>query len=241
MVRRFRKARKFVKLLRHRRWLSGMLRGVAAAVEHQANPIPRDLATVIDVGAHRGQFALFIREHAPSAMLHCFEPLEEPLRVLEKLFATDPQVHVYPYAAGAAAGTAAMHVSARDDASSLLSIAPAQVRQFPGTGEMGREVVSVVCLDEFLNFATVAPPVLLKLDVQGSELAILKGASRLLHITTYVLAECSFVEFYEDQPLFPEVYRFLEDRGFQFAGASCSARDRTGTWLQADVLFRSIR
>lgn len=106
---------------------------------------------------------------------------------------------------------------------------------------MGRPILSVVCFDEFLNFATVTPPVLLKLDVQGSELAVLKGASRLLHITTYGLAECSFVELYEGQPLFSEVYRFLEERGFQFTSASCSTRDRIGTWVQADVLFRSIR
>jgi hypothetical protein len=57
---------------------------------------------------------------------------------------------------------------------------------------------------------------MVKIDVQGAELAVFKGAERVLSKALFVHAEVEFVELYEGQPLFAEIDQFLRASGFQF-------------------------
>jgi FkbM family methyltransferase len=56
----------------------------------------------------------------------------------------------------------------------------------------------------------------LKIDIQGAELAALKGATKVLAGATLVQAEVEFLELYEGQPLFGDVDALLRGAGFQF-------------------------
>jgi hypothetical protein len=55
-----------------------------------------------------------------------------------------------------------------------------------------------------------------KLNVQGGELEILRGAGALLDRSLGLLVEVAFVESYEKRPFFSDIDRFLRDRGFTF-------------------------
>jgi FkbM family methyltransferase len=56
----------------------------------------------------------------------------------------------------------------------------------------------------------------LKMDVQGAELSVLKGAPRLAKSTLLIQSEVSFVPLYLSQPLFADVDTYLRNLGFQF-------------------------
>lgn len=56
----------------------------------------------------------------------------------------------------------------------------------------------------------------IKIDIQGSELAVFKGASRLLSTTLIIQTEVAFVELYKKQPMFSDVDSYLRHQGFQF-------------------------
>ena len=56
----------------------------------------------------------------------------------------------------------------------------------------------------------------LKMDVQGSERAVIDGAAALLQDVSVVHTEVEFVPLYEGQPLFAEVDQALRGHGFQF-------------------------
>lgn len=56
----------------------------------------------------------------------------------------------------------------------------------------------------------------IKIDVQGSEVDVFRGAPRTLAKTTLIQTEVEFVELYEGQPLFTDVDRILRGAGFQF-------------------------
>jgi len=56
----------------------------------------------------------------------------------------------------------------------------------------------------------------IKIDVQGSELAIFENASRALSSTMLIQTEVLFVELYRGQPMFADVDIFLRANGFQF-------------------------
>jgi FkbM family methyltransferase len=232
-----RKAWKALHLLRDPLWRRGLRSGVAATVEHQSLPLRDDYRTVIDVGANRGQFALFALSRFPRARVYCVEPLSRPRARLSKLLGGDPRVQVFASAAGAAAGRARINVSREDDSSSLLEISARQTEMFPGTAKASEEDVAVATLDELLAGEPLEAPLLLKLDVQGYELEALRGAEETLRRADSVLVECSFVEFYGGQALFGDVAAFLAERGFSLVGGEVTARDGR-RWLQGDFVWQ---
>ncbi len=209
---------------------------VAASTEHQHDPLPSDIRTVIDVGANRGQFALIARERWPEARLICFEPLSKPVAVLRRVFGEDQGVEIVQAAASAGPGRATLHVSRRDDSSSMLPITNRQSETFPGTHEIATTEVPTTSLDQHLGGA-LARPALLKLDVQGFELEVLRGAEGALNSIDFVLVECSFQEFYAGQATADGVVRFLHDHEFSLLTGTAPSVNRQGVVLQLDFIF----
>lgn len=204
-------------------------------MEHRP-ALDRPLTTVVDIGANRGQFALAARAIS-GAKVVSFEPLPQAAVIFERLFAADPAVELHVAAIGEKAERRQMHLSARDDSSSLLEIGAAQSKHFPGTHAIGTLDVEVGPLDQFLSRGDIARPAMLKLDVQGFELQALAGCKSLIGVFDFVYCECSFVELYKGQKLAGEVTDYLQTLGFRLSGIYNPAYDRAGNCIQADLLF----
>ena len=192
---------------------------------------------MIDVGSNRGQFAVFARQRWPNARLLCFEPLLGPRKVLTRITEKLGNSRVLPYALSDESGEAEMHVTRSDDSSSLLAVTRRQIEAFPDTVEVDQVAVDVRRLDELISIADVSHPILMKIDVQGAELDVLRGASGLLDAVRDILIECSLAELYAGQPLLDDAIHFARDRGFRVIGVSPPSRAPDGTPLQLDVLF----
>jgi hypothetical protein len=94
----------------------------------------------------------------------------------------------------------------------------------------------VATLDGLVASGAARPPDLLKLDVQGYELEVLKGADQALATARSVLCEVSFRTFYQGQALFAEILAHLQGRGFRlhaFGPSLVPGRPLA----QADALF----
>jgi FkbM family methyltransferase len=78
---------------------------------------------------------------------------------------------------------------------------------------VGTHAVSTVRIDDVAEIDDVD---FVKIDVQGSELAVFRNASRILAGTLLIQTEVEFVEFYKGQPMFADVDIFLRNNGFQF-------------------------
>ena len=98
---------------------------------------------------------------------------------------------VLPYALSDKAGERTMHVARADDSSSLLGATQLQLEAFPDTAEVDQVAVDVRRLDELISIEGVRGPVLLKIDVQGAELDVLRGTSGMLRTVGEMLMECS--------------------------------------------------
>jgi FkbM family methyltransferase len=210
--------------------------GVAAAVEHEHITLPFTPKTVLDVGANRGQFGLIAAHRWPQADLICFEPLPAAIGVLRQVL-PGSKAEVRNVALSDAPGEVDLHISKADDSSSLLPIGKAQAAAFPGTEEVGVVTVRAARLDAEIDAADPKRPVLLKIDVQGGELQVLRGATGLLPHIDAVLVECSFVELYEGQPLAHEIVSFLAEHGLQLYGAGAPSSGSNGRVVQIDLVF----
>lgn len=211
---------------------------VAASTEHDRILRGLGLETVVDIGANRGQFALCIRRLYPVARIFSFEPLARPARVYIRNFGGDPRAHLFNKAIAPVTGSSAMHVSRWDVSSSLLPFAQAQHDNFLFTQESAQEIVSTSRLSECLEAASIDGCALLKIDVQGFELAALEGCGELLGRFSYVYVETSFVELYVGQALATEVMKYLLDRGFGLMCVANLSYGRNARPIQADFLFR---
>ncbi len=80
---------------------------------------------------------------------------------------------------------------------------------------LGTARVEVTTLDDVLTRHAVGALGCLKLDTQGTELAILKGAEKALRPALGVEVEVEFLSIYERQPLFGDVDEFLRAQGFE--------------------------
>ncbi len=220
-------------------WVRALIMcGVAPGLEHE--PLLRRLqpSLVVDVGANRGQFALVSRHCCPDAIICSFEPLLGPGKIFRRVFAGDSKVSLHEAAIGPRTGTEDIHVSARDDSSSLLPIGWDQNRLFPGTAESGMESVRVGQLHDFVDAEDIVTPALLKLDVQGYELSALQGCEEMLQSFSWIYVECSFIELYVGQALADEVIAWLRERRFVLAGVYNMAYDESGRAIQADFLLK---
>lgn len=233
-----RRLRKLLRLARRSGYRRALLRGVPAAIEHEGALRSLRLAGLVDVGANVGQFSALARALHPGLQIHAFEPLDEPARRFQRLFGQDAAAHLHRCAAGEAPGEALIHVSARPDSSSLLPISQRQSELFPGTEEVAVRSIGVVRADDVIDAAGLPQPLLVKLDVQGFELAALKGMPAILARADYVYAEVSFLPLYEGQPLADEVIAWLSERSFRLAGMYNMSYASSGEAVQGDALFR---
>ena len=220
-----------------RTWLRALRLGVPAGVEHVTILRRLTCRTVLDVGANRGQFALAAKRCFPDAQVLSFEPLVEPATKFRATFCRDSSVTLYEAAIGPQSGNATIHISRRDDSSSLLPITAQQGKLFPGTQESGTRIIRVAPLRDLIEPECLVSPVLLKLDVQGFELQALAGCEDLLGRVAFVYVECSFVELYSGQAFADEVIRYLQGRGFTLDGIYNLTYDRDGRVIQGDFLF----
>lgn len=234
---RTRRLRKSLVLLRRPAWRRAARSGVAAAVEHRDVPFGPRFATIIDVGAHHGQFSLLARDLYPDAHIVCVEPLPAAIDRLRAVHVDDDRVTIMPFAAAGGHGSRSLHVSRKTDSSSLLPILKPYVDAFPGTEEASTIDVEARPLDVLL-LQELRRPALLKIDVQGGELDVLRGAVGLLSQVQVAFVECSFVEFYGGQALADEVIGAFLLHGLRLDGVYSVVRDGSGRCLQADLLFR---
>jgi FkbM family methyltransferase len=196
---------------------------------------------VLDVGANVGQYARALREFAYPGRILSFEPLPEAFEILQSLAGTDSQWDVYPLALGAENRDAQLNVAESHASSSLLRATDRLTLVMPPTVQVDSETVPIARLDS-LKLSLGGHRTLLKLDVQGSELEVLKGGRETLADVNLVECELSIAELYDGQPLFADVLIYLRDADYELVALEPGFYDPvTGENLQFDGTFAKIQ
>ena len=76
--------------------------------------------------------------------------------------------------------------------------------------------IETITLDNFISKNSIDNLDFIKIDTQGSELDIFNGGKNSLKNVVKIICEVEFVPIYEDQPLFGDVNKFLNENGFMF-------------------------
>lgn len=201
---------------------------------------------VLDVGAHVGQSNRLFRRLFPAAEIWSFEPDPESFAALAAV--VDPSLPggQERLALADRDGTATFHRNPIGHTSSLLarsaasrdSIDLARARAAGAPAEVPSERIEVPVrrLDAWCAERGVDAVDLLKIDVQGAEVAVLDGAAGILPATVTVAVEVSFFDLYERSSSFLEVEQRLRPHGLDlYALAEVSDNPMNGRtdWVTA--------
>jgi FkbM family methyltransferase len=158
--------------------------------------------TIVDVGAFEGNWSKLAKRIWPSGRLFMIEPNLEKKEWLLKI-AKDLDASLFCELLGAEDGRE-VQFYVMESGSSIM----AERSEVPRTAESRR----LRTLNSLLK--DIEPPAFLKIDAQGYELLILKGASRILPDFEAVLLEVAIIEINEGAPLLHEVVAFMKTHGF---------------------------
>ena len=182
-----------------------------------------DIRAVLDVGANLGQYRDFLREQVGfRGDIVSFEPIPSLARSMAARAASDQRWRIVECALGASPGKAALNVMASSTFSSFHEPDHSRSSMFEQKNRVVERIeVQVRTLDHFVRetMPRAAPGRLfLKLDTQGSDLAVLEGAKGAVADIAAIQTEMSVVPIYEGAPDYATTIRALESSGFQLAG-----------------------
>ena len=181
---------------------------------------------IVDVGANVGDWTAAARLVAPEARVLTVEPVPELAGALRSRFAGDGKVEVVESAVSDCVGEATLHLTSHSHNGSLQR--PRDMNHAYGSGwdSVGEVSVRTATLDELLAGQTAS---LVKIDVQGAEATVLRGAHDALQRTAAVLLEVTNRSHYEGDTLFPDLHRQMADLGFELANLSRPYLDTRAT------------
>lgn len=176
---------------------------------------------ILEAGGYDGTDTLKMKSLWPNSTIYVFEPNPQAFKLLKNKTHNCAGITVFDYALSSQNGKFKFYISefkgdsSKPGASSSLlapkdhlSLAPFVV--FPRKIE-----VDAIALDDWAVKFNVPQIDFFWLDLQGSELDVLKGASSFIRNTKLICLEVELVEAYKDQPLYKEVKEWLEGNGFK--------------------------
>jgi FkbM family methyltransferase len=198
----------------------------------------KNIRTVIDIGANKGQFVWQISKLLPDARFYSFEPLKDCYEQLLKRMGHVSNFRAFPFALGDKSGKTQIYHNDFSPSSSLLPMEELHKEAFPYTKNVRIEEIEIRRLDEIAQGLDIEDNLLIKIDVQGFENKVIQGGEKSVSRASILITETSFQPLYKGQPLFGTIYDALTQLGFKYVGGEEPVRNpKDGSILSCDSVF----
>lgn len=198
---------------------------------------------IFDVGAHYGETSLSFRKSFPSAAIYAFEPFAESYRELAKNTAVHSAIQTFNFGFSDTEGPKLFSNNISSATNSLLET---DSRGSDTWGKGLLETTSRISLpfstiDQFVASHSLPSIDILKLDVQGAEHLVLKGAEQTIRASRVglIYSEVITQPTYQHQKALHEVLEMYHDYGFRLHNIFDLQTTAGGALRQIDVIFRN--
>jgi FkbM family methyltransferase len=197
-----------------------------------------DYGTLVDLGAHRGEFAESARRVLEPRRLVLVEADPELARDLERRYAHEPAIEVVHAAVTDHTGPVQLRINAHRDSTSILPITAQAERQFElDMRELRQVEVPGLTLDELFEAHELERVALLKVDIQGAERQMIAGGAQALARVESLYIEVCFEEFYAGSADFHGLDALLRELGFKVRSFHESQLGRDGCMAYTNALY----
>nr|MBI1230049.1 FkbM family methyltransferase [Cytophagales bacterium] len=196
---------------------------------------------IFDVGAYNGHTASNYKTFFPKSKVYCFEPSALAFKELVSGTKEMEDIEVYNFALGSKDGSSDFFVNSFGPTNSLLK--PDRLANETWGIDLNKDTikkeVDVWTLDRFVKEKGVSGIDILKMDTQGTELEILKGASEMIKNSSIkiIYMEIITLPTYENQPGLKNTMNALEDLGFTLFNLYNLSSKANGHLRQLDAIF----
>ena len=204
-----------------------------------------DVQCVLDVGANSGQYRRFLRDLVGyQGLIISFEPQQVNVARLREQAKTDPKWIIQDYALGSEDARRSFNVMKLDLLSSFREPDSSAVPMLHDFNVVDyREDVEVRRLDSVIDglrsrHALRNP--YLKLDTQGFDLEVIRGAPATLPTVRALQTELSMQPIYKDAPPFRVMLDALTERNFAITGMFPVVRDQTMRVVEFDCVLVNV-
>jgi FkbM family methyltransferase len=199
------------------------------------------ISTVLDVGANEGQYRRFLRYQVEfTGIIHSFEPIPQLAASMEREALRDPAWHVHNYALGTESAETTLNIMARNTFSSLRQPELSAPEEFVKSNTIKDQIqVSVRRLDDIVSDlkGVTDGNVYLKVDTQGFDLEVLKGAQHLLPRISALQFELAIQRIYQGLPSYLETLETVNRMGFDLSGMYPVPHDRPLRAVEFDCVM----
>lgn len=199
-----------------------------------------NIISVIDVGANVGQFGLDVRRHGFDGLIVSYEPVQKSFGFLSQTIKQHQPWKAFQLGLGEVESERLINISGNDGlSSSLLKMGSMHLENFPDSATVSQQTISISTIDKQLEILGIRPQeLLLKLDVQGFEAEVLKGASKSLSKIPLCYLEVSITPLYEGESTFLPILMELSNYGHEVIDVFRGIKTKKGQLLQLDILTK---
>jgi FkbM family methyltransferase len=194
---------------------------------------------ILDIGANIGQYGGEMRNMGFKGEILSFEPMKEAFDKLKKNAENDPNWKVFNYSIGERDGHTFINIAKNSVSSSLLTNLPQLTHSAPEAQFIGKETIEIKKLDSIFNDLNLqSKNIYLKIDTQGYEEMVLRGAEKSLDKVKGIQIEMAFIPSYEGATTFDKMKSKLNGLGFSLLALENGFYDKaTGRQLEIDGIF----
>lgn len=201
------------------------------------------VSLLLDVGANTGIYGKEMRSVGFEGKIISYEPLSDAFEKLARVANELGNWEVNNFALGDENVIKEINISNNSHSSSILDILDTHTNAEVSASYVGKQKIELKTLDSIANNIVLNnyKEVFLKIDTQGFELNVLKGAEHSLNFINTIQLEMSLVPLYSGQALYDELFQFLWQRGYTLIDIEPGFVDaKQGKLLQFDGIFRKL-
>ena len=201
-----------------------------------------NITCVLDVGANTGGYRNFLRNHVGfDGLILSFEPVQKNVEQLVTLAKTDLNWIIYDFALGSEDAKKEINIMQSDQMCSFLSPHHEIINELKVSNTIiDNQLVSIRKLDSIismLNERHKLHNIYLKMDTQGFDLEVIKGAEKTLPLVRALQTEVSIIPVYENMPAFFEIHKILSESNFDITGLFPVTRDSHQRIIEFDCVM----
>lgn len=214
-------------------WGTETVREEAAAVRTLLGSRADDALTVLDVGANCGAWTLQALATFPHAVVHAFEPAAHAFETLTTVLGAEDRVTLHNVALGNRDGDVLLYADV--PGSGMASLTRRRLDHF-GLDFSHEEMVTVRTLESWSHHVGIPRIDVLKLDVEGHELDVLRGARLLLNdvqVVQFEFGGCNI----DTRTYFQDFWYLLTGAGFSIHRLGPSGLTHLTRYSEQDEAF----